>query len=63
MEKVIVRAAPTGKVEIEADGFKGEACTEATKNLIKAVGPPTDDKPKPERYETVNDETHVEQAG
>lgn len=63
MEKIVIRASKGGKVEIEADGFKGDACVEATKNFIKAIGTPSSDKPKPERFETVPDETHVEQAG
>jgi hypothetical protein len=42
------------KVEVEADGFKGTACTDITKTLLKAIGSISKDTKKPEFYQQSN---------
>jgi hypothetical protein len=38
MKTIIVTFQPSGEVQIEATGFKGEACTKATAEIEKALG-------------------------
>ena len=42
----------TGQAKVEAEGFKGTSCTEATNFLKEALGEVTDFKTKSEWYET-----------
>ena len=53
MKTVIVEVAPDGVVKIDALGFKGQACSLATKELeLALVGNQSDvdRKPKPDFY-------------
>ena len=36
--KIIVRAFEDGKIELEAEGYRGDSCLEATKFLNEALG-------------------------
>ena len=53
-KKIIVKIATDGSVDIDAQGFKGNSCTLATKELeTLLVGSPLDNndrKPKPDFY-------------
>lgn len=49
--QVEVIITPTGQVTIDAVGFKGGACKEATAALEKALGTVTGTKRKPEMDE------------
>lgn len=37
---IIIEVAPGGKVTVEAEGFTGKTCTEATAFIEQALGPP-----------------------
>jgi hypothetical protein len=37
---IIIEVAPGGKVTVEADGFTGKTCVEATAFIEQALGPP-----------------------
>lgn len=50
MKSIQVTISATGEVEIEALGFKGNACEKATAELEKALGTPGTRKKKPEYY-------------
>lgn len=50
MKQVIITISATGEVEIEAVGFKGNACEKATEALEKAMGTPGKRTKKPEYY-------------
>jgi hypothetical protein len=51
MEQIVVRIKKDGTVEIEAVGFKGSACREATRPLEEALGEVVEERLKPEFYE------------
>ena len=57
MKEIIVTVDKEGKAEVEAMGFKGSGCKDATKAIEKALGLLTKDTVKPEFYEkaTVQD--------
>jgi len=46
--KIIVRAFDDGRIELEADGYKGQSCQEATEFLGKVLGQTTDSRKKAE---------------
>jgi acylphosphatase len=48
MKKVIVRAFDDGRIEIEASGYKGKTCKEATEFLEKILGKTASIEYKPE---------------
>lgn len=50
MKQIIITVSATGELEIEAVGFKGNACEKATAALEKALGAPKSRKKKPEYY-------------
>lgn len=37
MAKLSIRISPVGKVEIDAEGFTGSACLEATKKILDGL--------------------------
>ncbi len=61
-KNVTVTISPTGKVKVEANGFNGVGCAEATAQLEKALagGSGFDRVLKPDWYNT-EDATEVEQ--
>ena len=52
MEEHIVTIGTDGTVQIEVNGVKGKACTDATKLLEKALGKVTKDTPTSDMYKT-----------
>jgi hypothetical protein len=46
--KILVKVSPTGGIEIEANGFQGKGCTDATRALEEALGFRTNRQTKPE---------------
>jgi hypothetical protein len=56
MPKIIVTAKKDGTVEIKTEGFKGEACKDATKALKDRLGMVVASTDTPEMYES-NDNT------
>ena len=48
---IIVEVDPDGNSVVTAPGFKGRACTEATKELIAALGTKTSEKKTPDFYQ------------
>lgn len=60
MKSIEVIITPAGEVQIEAVGFKGNACEKATAELEAALGTTTAKKKKPE-YFAAN--TNTQKAG
>ena len=55
MKQVIIEITATGELQLEAVGFKGAACEQATQALEAALGVPKSRKRKPERDQrTIN---------
>ena len=55
MNKTItIIVAPDGKTKVEAHGFDGQSCTDATKFLETALGRKTEQQFKPEYFSTNN---------
>lgn len=51
-EKIVkITITNTGEAKIEAEGFKGEACKDATKEFEKIYSNTVDYQEKPELYE------------
>lgn len=54
MRKVVVTIHPDGTTEIDAQGFKGKGCQDATQQLAIAIGGPgrddSQDRKKPDFY-------------
>lgn len=52
-EKIVITIGKDGGgIKIEAEGFKGEACSLATRDIAKALGTVESDTPTAEMYET-----------
>ncbi len=51
MQKIIVTISPEGGIKVEAEGYTGNSCEEATK-FLKSLGTVTEENKKPEYYET-----------
>jgi len=47
-KKVVVRISDDGKIELEAEGYKGEGCQEATEFLSNVLGKTIESKKKAE---------------
>lgn len=45
---IIVKVSPTGEITVEAEGFKGKSCIDATKAIEEALGTRTSRGLKPE---------------
>lgn len=50
-EKVIIDIGKDGGIKVSGDGYKGEACTLATRDFSKALGEIESDTPTDEMYE------------
>jgi len=50
-KQIRVRLGPKGEIKVQAEGFKGESCEEATKFLEKLFGEKTDMSFTDEYYE------------
>lgn len=53
MKKLIVTATPSGKTTIEAKGFHGQGCTQASAFLERALGTVASRTDKPEMHQIV----------
>lgn len=51
METIEITISPKGKVNIEAIGFVGESCRDATAELERALGTVESTTDKPERWQ------------
>ena len=51
-KRIIVRVDKQGNTIVRTEGYQGESCKEATKELEKILGRIVDDTPTPEMYET-----------
>jgi hypothetical protein len=51
MKTVIVEVAPTGEITIDAVGFSGASCEQATKFLEEALGTVSNKAKKPEYHQ------------
>jgi hypothetical protein len=56
MAKTIeIKISPTGDhVEVDAQGFRGQTCTNFMESIMKALGGKIDQKRKPEFYQQVS---------
>ena len=59
-KKIIITIDKIGNPTIEAEGFVGESCKDATKGLIAAFGGKTKIEDKPEILMMEEEETHSE---
>ena len=50
MKKITVMFGPEGQIQIEAHGYKGKSCEDATKFLAEALGTEKDTKHKIEWF-------------
>jgi hypothetical protein len=50
MKEIIVEISPDGAVHVEAFGYRGNSCEEATKFIEEALGETVEQKRKPEYY-------------
>ena len=46
--RILVKVSPTGEITVEAEGFKGKSCVDATKAIEEALGSRTSRGLKPE---------------
>lgn len=51
MQKIIVKILPDGSMKVEAEGYAGSSCEEATK-FLKALGTVESETQKSEYFET-----------
>ena len=65
MATIHFRFTKDGKSKIDAEGFTGTTCQDATKFFEEALGKVTANQAKPELYETaaVSDQLSVQGAG
>jgi hypothetical protein len=52
----------SGKTTVEAQGFTGSSCTDATKAIEQALGAVSHDTKKPEYYQAAQVQTHQRSA-
>ncbi len=57
MKTIIVDVSPTGEVKIDAVGFKGNACQQATAAIERALGKVTSKQFKPEAHTQTQTQT------
>ena len=50
MKEIIVEISPDGAVHVEAFGYQGNSCEEATKFIEEALGETVEQQRKPEYY-------------
>ena len=60
--KLIIKIAPDGSIQVEADGYSGPACQEIVERYARLLGEETAREVKPEFHATV-DETETIQVG
>ena len=52
--RILVRVAPDGALSVEAEGFQGKGCEDATRPFEQALGVRAERTLKPEHRHTVN---------
>ena len=57
MKTITLIIAPDGKTKVEAHGFTGSSCTDATKFIETALGRKTEQQFKPEYFTITNNHT------
>lgn len=57
--KVIITITPDGSAQVEAEGIQGDSCTTHTKPFIDALGDAAEEVPKPEMFETPEEEVDL----
>jgi hypothetical protein len=50
MKRIIVKITPNGLIEVEAKGYQGSSCEEATR-FLKQLGAVSGEEKKPEYFE------------
>jgi hypothetical protein len=61
--RILVKVSPTGGITVEAEGFQGKGCTDATKAIEEALGSRTARTPKPEFQRNVASQPLRQQLG
>ena len=61
--RILVKVSPTGGITIEAEGFQGKGCTDATKAIEEALGSRTARTLKPEFVRQVASQSLRQQLG
>jgi len=65
MKTITIHISPIGDVDIEADGFNGVGCKDATKGYEEEFGGDTVSTPKPELHNTIEEDSdrHIQSGG
>jgi hypothetical protein len=61
--RILVKVSPTGGITVEAEGFQGKGCTDATKAIEEALGSRTARTLKPEFQRNVASQPLRQQLG
>ena len=61
--RILVKVSPTGGIIVEAEGFQGKGCTDATKAIEEALGSRTARTLKPEFVRQVASQPLRQQLG
>ena len=62
MKTIEITIDESGKTIVEANGFTGSSCTDATQAIERALGAVSHDTKKPEYYQTAQVNTHQRSA-
>jgi hypothetical protein len=62
-QEIIVDVSPEGNVKIDAVGYEGKACEQATKALEEALGVVTQKTKKPEYHREVRQQNQAKARG
>ena len=63
--RILVKVSPTGEITVEADGFQGKGCVDATKAIEEALGARTarDFKPEFQRQQVTQERQIIGNGG
>jgi hypothetical protein len=61
--RILVKVSPSGGITVEAEGFQGKGCTDATKAIEEALGSRTARTLKPEFQRNVASQPLRQQLG
>ncbi|MBX3743550.1 MAG: DUF2997 domain-containing protein [Akkermansiaceae bacterium] len=61
--RILVKVSPTGGITVDAEGFQGKGCTDATKAIEEALGSRTARTLKPEFQRKVASQPLHQQLG
>ena len=62
MKEIKIIIDKNGQVTIDVEGVKGSSCKKLTKDLENAFGTTTEDKKKPDFYDTIDEQVSDEQG-